>query len=196
MKKYFKGIGLWARSFNTPITVRVICQVAMLIALAFVLERLVPVINVMTIRVSFAFVPMMICGMIFGPLWGAAAFGIADILGWPIMGLTPIPLILLSRIVQGFIYGLILHREDIKIWPHSVINALSTQVICSMGLTTLGLVQLTGSPYFPLLISRLPQVAAFIVMHIAVFPVFLKLRDALRKAGHLKMNHNSVFEAK
>ena len=183
MKKYFNGVAKRYLSIN--ISVRVICQVAMLIALTFVLERLVPVVNVMTLRVSFAFVPMMICAMLFGPVWGAASFGIADILGWPIMGLTPIPLILLSRIVQGFLYGLILHRENLKFWPHAVVNALTVQIVCSMGLTTLGLVQLTGTPYTPLLISRLPQVAAFIVMHIAVFPVFLKLRDALQKTGYV-----------
>jgi len=183
VKKYFNGVAKRYLSIN--ISVRVICQVAMLIALTFVLERLVPVVNVMTLRVSFAFVPMMICAMLFGPVWGAAAFGIADILGWPIMGLTPIPLILLSRIVQGFLYGLILHRENLKFWPHAVVNALTVQIVCSMGLTTLGLVQLTGTPYTPLLISRLPQVAAFIVMHIAVFPVFLKLRDALQKTGYV-----------
>jgi len=168
---------------NTKISVRVLCQVAMLIAIAFVLERLVPVVNVMTIRVSFAFIPMMFCGMLFGPVWGAVAFGIADILGWPIMGLTPIPLILVSRVVQGFLYGLILHREEPRFIPHSIINACSTQVICTMGLTTLGLSHFLGTPFFPLLISRLPQVAVFIVLHIAVFPVFLKLRDALQKTG-------------
>ena len=168
---------------NTKISVRILCQVAMLIAITFVLERLVPVVNVMTLRVSFAFIPMMFCGMLFGPVWGAAAFGVADILGWPIMGLTPIPLILVSRVVQGFLYGLILNREELKFLPHSVANAFSTQIICSMGLTTLGLSQFMGTPYVPLLISRLPQVAIFIVLHIAVFPVFLKLRDALRRTG-------------
>ena len=172
-----------ATRMNAKISVRVLCQVAMLIALAFVLERLVPVVNLLTVRVSFAFIPIMFCGMLFGPVWGAVVFGIADILGWPIMGITPIPLILLSRIVQGFIYGLVLHREDIKLWPHSVVNAFATQIICGMGLTTLGLVQLTGTPYFPLLMTRLPQVAVFIVLQIAVFPVLFKLREALRKTG-------------
>ena len=156
----------------------------MLIAIAFVLERLVPVVNVMTIRISFAFVPIMFCGMLFGPVWGAAAFGISDILGWPIMGFTPIPLILVSRIVQGFLYGIILHREDLKFTSHSILNACSTQVICGMGLTTLGLSHFMGAPYFPLLVSRLPQIALLIVLHIAVFPALIKLRDALRKTGH------------
>ena len=184
-----------ATLFRPETSTRVLCQVAMLIALAFVLERLVPVVNLLTMRISFAFIPMMFCAMLFGPVWGAIAFGIADILGWPIMGLTPIPLILLSRITQGFIYGLVLHRENLRFWPHSIINACATQIICSMGLTTLGLAQLTNSPYLPLLISRLPQVGVFVVLQIAAFPILLKLRDALRKAGHISINPESVYDS-
>jgi len=126
---------------------------------------------------------MMFCGMLFGPVWGAIAFGAADILGWPLMGLTPIPLILASRVVNGFIFGLILYRENLKLWPHSVINACATQIICGAGLTTLGLSHFHGSPFFPLLGTRIPQFIAFIVLQIAVFPILLKLRDNLRKAG-------------
>jgi len=166
---------------NTKISVRVICQVGMLIALAFVLERLFPIVNAPTMRITLAFIPMMCCGMFFGPVWGAFAFGIADILGWPIMGLTPIPLILVSRIVTGFLFGLILHREDLRMWPHSVLSALSTQIICGAGLATLGLSLFLGTPYFPLLWSRVPQHLILITLQIAVFPVLLKLREALRK---------------
>jgi len=126
---------------------------------------------------------MMFCGMFFGPVWCAVAFGISDLLGWPIMGLAPIPLILLARIVNGFLFGLILHRESLKFWPHAVISAFSTQIICGMGLTTLGLSLFLGSPYIPFLISRIPQFIILIILQIAVFPVMLKLRDALRKAG-------------
>jgi len=155
----------------------------MLIAVTFILERLVPVVNVLTMRISFAFLPMMFCGMLFGPVWGAISFGIADILGWPIMGFVPIPLILLSRIVMGFLFGLILYRDDLRFLPHSVLCAFSTQVICGLGLTTLGLAQFYGSPYMPLLISRIPQTVVFIVMQLAVFPVLIMLRDALRNSG-------------
>jgi len=186
MKKFITG----TRSKETDqlsngngISVRTICYVAMLIALAFVLERLFPIVNAPTLRITLAFIPMMFCGMLFGPVWGAIAFGISDILGWPIMGLAPIPLILVSRIVNGFLFGLILHREDLKFWPHAVLSAFSTQIICGMGLTTLGLSLFLGSPYLPFLVSRLPQFIILIVLQIAVFPILLKLRDALRKTG-------------
>jgi len=186
----------WLKAlFKPEFSIRVLCQVAMLIALAFVFERLVPIVNAPTMRITLAFIPMMFCGMLFGPVWAAVAFGIADILGWPIMGLTPHPLILLSRIVNGFIFGLILHREELKIWPHSVINSFSSQIICGMGLTTLGLSHLWGTPYFPLLASRLPQHAIFVVLQIAVFPVLLKLRYALRKAGHITIIKKTAYKS-
>jgi len=138
---------------------------------------------------------MMLCGMLFGPIWGAIAFGISDLLGWPIMGLPPIPLILFARVLNGFLFGLILYRENLKLWPHAVLSASLTQVICGMGFTTLGLSTLWGTPYFELLISRLPQFCILIVLQIAVFPVLLKLRDALRKTGYITPRRNSVFES-
>jgi len=157
----------------------------MFIALAFVLERLTPIIDLPTMRITLSFIPIMFCGMLYGPLWGATAYGLADILGWPLMALTPIPLILASRILNGFIYGLILRRENLKIWPHSVINAFLVQIICGMGLTTIGLALFWGVPYLPMLWTRLPQHAILIVLQIVVFPVLIKLRDALRKSGYV-----------
>lgn len=165
------------------INIKTLCQVALLIALTFVLERFVPAVNLPMMRISFAFIPMMICGMIFGPVWGALAFGIADILGWPIMGLAPIPLILASRVVNGLIFGLFLHRENVRFWPHAVLCAFATQIICGAGLTTLGLSLAAGSAYIPTLVPRIPQFAIFIILQIAVFPLIIKLAETLRKAG-------------
>jgi ECF transporter S component (folate family) len=99
------------------------------------------------------------------------------------MGLQPIPLILLSRIVNGFLFGLILHRENAKLWPHAIIAAFATQVICGAGLTTFGLALTTGTPYLALLIMRTPQFLIFIIAQTAVFPVLKKLQEALTKSG-------------
>jgi len=165
------------------VSVRELCQIAMLIALAFVLERHLPILSLPDLRITLSFVPMMLCGMLFGPVWGAVAFGVSDILGWPIMGLTPIPLILLSRVVQGFLYGLILNRENLTFRTHAVASAFSTQIICTAVLTTLGLAHFRGAPFFPLLWMRLPQIAILIVLSLAVFPVLVRLRNALLKAG-------------
>jgi len=172
---------------NTKISVRLICQVGMLIALAFVLERLFPILNTPTIRITLTFIPMMCCGMFFGPIWGAFAYGISDILGWPMMGLIPIPLVLVSRIVAGFMFGVILHREDLSFWPHAVSSALLTQIICGAGIATLGLSLFFGTPFFPLLWTRVPQHLILIALQLAIFPALLKLREALRKNGFVSV---------
>lgn len=166
---------------GSKISVRIVCQVAMLIALTFVLERLLPVVSLPTFRITFSFLPMMCCGMLFGPVWGAAAFGIADILGWPLMGLTPIPLVLLSRVAEGFIYGLILHRENLKFLPYGISLPPAVQAICGAGLTTLGLSQFFATPYLPLLYSRLPQLAVILILQLAVFPLLVRLKVVLQR---------------
>ena len=181
--------------FKPEISIRILCQIALLIALAFVLERQFAIVNLPEMRISFSFIPMMVCGMLFGPVWGAIAYGLADILGWPMMIGAPIPLILVSRIVNGFLFGLILYRRNLKIWPHSVLNSFSTQIICAMGITTYGLAMVRGAPYIPLLITRMPQIAVFIVLQIIIFPILLKLRDALDKAGHITINRKSLYES-
>ncbi|MDR2590189.1 MAG: folate family ECF transporter S component [Oscillospiraceae bacterium] len=168
---------------KVKITLRELIQIAMLIALAFVLERLTPIINLPTLRITLTFIPMMFCGMLFGPLWGGLAFGAADILGWPIMGLTPNPLILFARILAGVIYGLLLHREKPKIFPHAVLNSIATQYLCAACLTTWGLSMMWGTPYLELLLSRLPQFGIYIILEVAIFPVLLILRNALQKAN-------------
>ncbi|MDR1800467.1 MAG: folate family ECF transporter S component [Lachnospiraceae bacterium] len=182
--KSLKADPIKAKSIKSKITLGKLCQIAMLIALTFVLERYVPALNLLTTRISFAFIPMMFCGMMFGSVCGAAAFGISDILGWPIMGLQPIPLILFSRIVNGFIFGFVLHRGDIKFWPHAVVSALASQVICTGLLTTLGLSIAYGTSFFALLLSRLPQFFILLVLQLAVYPILLKLRTALLRAGY------------
>jgi hypothetical protein len=64
-----------------------------------------------------------------------------------------------------------------------------------MGLTTLGLSQLRGVPYQVLLWTRLPQFGILIALQIVVFPVLLKLREALIKAGHVATKYKSACES-
>jgi len=88
-----------------------------------------------------------------------------------------------------------LHRENIKLWPHAILSALLVQIICGMWLTTLGLSQLRGVPYEVLLWTRMPQFGILIALQIVVFPVLLKLRDALRKAGHVTAKNDSIIKS-
>ena len=166
---------------NKKTLVRTLCQVAMLIALEIVLDRFCSITTPIT-RIGFAFIPMALCGMLFGPVWAGAAYAIADLLGAALFSYAVFPGITLVRLVAGVLYGLLLHRENIRFFPHLVLTALADQIICTLALMTLVLSLNTGTPYFKLLITRLPQAGILLVLELILFPVLLQLRKALRKA--------------
>ena len=101
---------------------KVIAQVAMLVALQIVLSRFLSI-KTESIRIGFGFVPMVLCGMLFGPYWAAVAYATSDILGAFLFDMGVFPGITLARIVSGLIYGFILHRADTRFFPH-VISAV------------------------------------------------------------------------
>ncbi len=166
---------------NKKTLVRTICQVAMLIALEIVLDRFCSITTPIT-RIGFAFIPMALCGMLFGPVWAGAAYAIADLLGAALFSYAVFPGITLVRLVAGVLYGLLLHRENIRFFPHLVLTALADQIVCTLALMTLVLSLNTGTPYFKLLVTRLPQAGILFVLELILFPVLLQLRKALRKA--------------
>ena len=166
---------------NKKALVRTLCQVAMLIALEIVLDRFCSITTPIT-RIGFAFIPMALCGMLFGPVWAGAAYAIADLLGAALFSYAVFPGITLVRLVAGVLYGLLLHRENIRFFPHLVLTALADQIICTLALMTLVLSLNTGTPYFKLLVTRLPQAGILLVLELILFPVLLQLRKALRKA--------------
>ena len=166
---------------DKKVLVRTLCQVAMLIALEIVLDRFCSITTPIT-RIGFAFIPMALCGMLFGPVWAGAAYGIADLLGAALFSYAVFPGITVVRIVAGVLYGLLLHRENNRFFPHLVLTALADQIVCTLALMTLVLSLNTGTPYFKLLVTRLPQAGILFVMELILFPVLLQLRKALRKA--------------
>ena len=166
---------------NKKTLVRTLCQVAMLIALEIVLDRFCSITTPIT-RIGFAFIPMALCGMLFGPVWAGAAYAIADLLGAALFSYAVFPGITLVRLVAGVLYGLLLHRENIRFFPQLVLTALADQIVCTLALMTLVLSLNTGTPYFKLLVTRLPQAGILLVLELILFPVLLQLRKALRKA--------------
>lgn len=163
------------------ISIRMICQIAMLIALTIVVERLCSI-NTPYVRIGFAFVPIALCAALFGPVWGGVAFGIADLIGAALF--TGIfPGITISRICSGIIFGLFLHRKEARFFPNVVCAAVVEEVICALGLTTFFLALNSGTPFFGMLVTRLPQAGVIIALMLVVMPLLLKLGNTLRKHG-------------
>jgi Protein of unknown function (DUF1393). len=166
---------------NNKMTLKNLVIIAMLMALEIVLARFCSI-GTPTIRIGFGFVPMALCGMLFGPLWTGACYGIADLLGAALFSIGVNPLIVIARVCSGIIFGLFLHRENLKFFPIMVLTTLCDQIICSLGITTYALATIYGNTYIAMMIIRLPQVCIMIVVQLVTFPILVQIRTALQKA--------------
>jgi len=169
---------------KSKFSLRTLSQVAVLAALTIVLERFLSF-QTLDMRIGFAFIPVAFAGMLFGPLWGGVTAGLADVLGqfiFPSPGGSLNLLITLSKVIGGVIFGLALHREQIKFFPHVVAASVAEKVICTLGLTTLALSFMYRVPFLAELTTRLPQAGVMLVLQLLILPFLVRLRTALRKA--------------
>ncbi len=152
-----------------------------LVALSIVLTRLFVVNIEQTIRISFGFVPIMLAGMLLGPIWGLAVGGLADLLGCLLFGVTPfLPITLTSALVgllAWLLYRLTAGRKE---WLRVLISVSVTQIICSMFLQTLWLsLLMPGATFAGLFFWRAVVALATIpVFTILLYAVLKSLRDA------------------
>ncbi len=85
----------------------------LLIAISVILTRvfgvMLPVGGVMGLRISFGEIPIYLSGILFGPLAGAAAGGISDLVGVAVAGIDFFPGFTLSAALSGLVPGLFLY---------------------------------------------------------------------------------------
>lgn len=166
------------------IDVRTMIQVALLVAIEIVLSRFCSIATPI-VKIGFGFVPIAICGMLFGPVWAGVAGALADFLGAMLFPIGAyFPGFTLSAALTGVIFGLLLHRKEGG-WPRL---ALAVGVNClgvSLCLTTLWISMLYGTPYLALLPARVVQnlimiPIQFVVLRLLRQPVRLYRRGLQR----------------
>ena len=161
--------------------VRMLTQIAMLIALQFVLSKFCSI-NTDSLRIGFGFVPMAVCGILYGPVWAAVAYAIADILGGLIMYGSVNPFITVSVIVAGLGYGFFLHRENVRFFPH-VVCAAAISLFCTMFITTAALSIMYKMDFWAQFMVRVPQGITGIIAELILIPILLQLCRTLQKHG-------------
>ena len=163
------------------IPTRDLCEVAALIALTVLLSHFASI-KTDTIRIGFGFVPIALCGLLFGPVWAAVAYGIADMVGAMLFYGYITPGITVSAVLTGLFFGLFLHRNTVKL-PHIIGAVLTNQLICSLLVSTAALSITYGQPFWGTFVSRVPQVGLTIVAQFVIIPVLMQIRRALWKAN-------------
>ncbi len=166
---------------------KILVQVALLVAVEIVLERFCSI-STPFVRIGFGFVPVAMCGMLYGPLWGGVAGGLSDLVGalaFPFVG-AYFPGFTLSSILSGAVFGWFLHRRReiepgarqplrglLPIAGAAAVNTLGVSLL----LSTLWVSLLYGTPYFTLLPTRAVQ--ALIMLPVQFFAIWALRRPVL-----------------
>jgi len=158
-------------------TARMAAYCGLFIALSVIFSRFlsmpIPLGGVLGIRLGLGTLPIMLAGLFFGPVAGALTGLAADIIGFPLTGGTYFPGFTLSAMLNGILPALIMYSCSLKrdengtrLMMHSmwqprcfplrlIIAVFITQMVTSVGLSTLWLTLMTGTAYSVFLVPRL-----------------------------------------
>lgn len=181
MKKFFKE----QFTFNT---VQVVTM-GLLVALEVVLSRFASI-NLWNLKIGLAFVPVMLAGMLMGPVKSGFVAVVSDVVGALLFPSGAFfPGFTVTALLRGILYGGLLYKKP------SILNitvvAVIDQLVLSLFLTSFWLSILYSSPYWPLVISRLVQVLPLLPIEIAIAAVMPKLLvDRLKPVVEQKNQKN------
>lgn len=148
-------------------------HVAVLVALEVVLSRFLSI-PTQFMKIGFAFVPLAVCGMLFGPWWAFLAGGLSDFIGAILFPIGPyFPGFTLSNALVGLMFGYCLYQK-FSGWKHIAKAVVVNNFVISLFISTYWLHLLYGSPYLGLLPTRLAQNCVMIVLEFVVIRLIQK----------------------
>jgi len=153
------------KTFNT----RTLVTLGLLLAIEIVLSRFLSI-NAWNIKIGFNFVPIAVAAMLYGPLGGAIVAAMGDFLGAILFPIGPyFPGFTFTAFLTGGVLGLFLQkkRTPVRIGMAVAIN----QLILGLFLNTFWISTLYGSPFWPLLVTRIVQCVVLLVVQFVVIGV-------------------------
>lgn len=117
------------------------------------------------VKIGFAFLPLSIIAILYGPVWSGVAGAVSDVLVAMLGSYGYFPPITISAILTGVIYGVFLYRKPADI-RRVGLCVLCESIFISVILQTVWLTILSGKGYFVLLPTRLLQNLITVPIHI------------------------------
>lgn len=157
---------------------------AVLLAMLVVLSRFLSI-KTPLMKISFAFVPTMLCATWLGWKWTVLLNLLGDLIGATLFPSGPFFIgYTVSTVLSGLIYGLLLYQKsenaltEKQLIIRTILATTLVAVIVNMGLNTLWTSITAGKAFWPLLGTRIVKQLVMIPIHVVVF---LVLERALRK---------------
>ena len=157
---------------------------AILAALSIVLGKFAAIPIGDSIRISFENLPLILCSVLLGPIWGMGAAIVADLLGCVLRGYAIIPLITVAQAMIGLLPGVLtrfVFRRTTA--PTVAISAAIAHIVCSMGLKTYALSATYGTPFFSLLPWRVLTYLAVGALEAYLCATLLRVGTIRREFG-------------
>ncbi len=152
-----------------------------MIALEIVLSRFLAI-STSYFKISLAFLPVVLAGMLYGPWWGGAAAAAADLIGALLFPIGPyFPGFTLTAFLRGMTYGLFFYRRNFRM---SRVNA-AVAIVCILlqfGADTYWLYLIMGSGVAAYIPTRaLTNGVLLVVQAVVISVVFRVGQPAIRK---------------
>ena len=162
-------------------TLRLITACAMMTALAVVLNRFCSI-HTAGWTIGFAFVPVALTAIVYGPAAGAAVGALADLIGALLFPFGPYhPGFTAVGALMGAVYGWFLHKNNVRFFPHILAPAVINNLLLGLCVNTVWVSQLYGSrTYWGWFVYRLPEYAVLVPLNLILLPVLLQLAKQIR----------------
>lgn len=161
-------------------TTKNILLLALFAAISIILTRFLsfylPIVAVNTVRISLGNIPIVLAGLLLGPVAGAATGIVADIVGTTMFSAFGyFPGFTLSAALVGFLPGILkLYFKSTDKYSNILAIVFITELITSMGLNTLWVSMLSHVNYFVMLVPRVG--ITLIMMLIYSWIIFILLK--------------------
>ena len=131
---------------NKTIATKKLVTIALLTAVSVVL-RLLGFPQSGTFRIELGFIPIALCGAVFGPVWGGISYVLADLVGTLCTGQIPAPTITLCKLLMGAIYGFCFYKRE-RNMKNILISVTLITVFIDLIAMPLALVPIMGGKSF------------------------------------------------
>lgn len=160
------------------ITTKTLCIMGLLIALEIILSRFLSI-SAWNIKIGFSFVPIVVAALLLGPVYAGVAAALADFIGAVLFPIGAFfPGFTLTAFLTGLVFGLFLYRK--QSFPRILGAVAVNQLILSLLLNTLWISVLYGSPFLPLLVTRLVQCAVLSAVQLVTVQLIVNALPRLK----------------
>ncbi len=173
-----------AGSVNKRITLNKLVILAMLIAIEIIMSRFLSIAQ-WNMKFSFAFIPVVMAGILYGPVAGGVVGGVSDFIGALLFPIGPyFPGYTFTAILIGVVYSLFLYKKQTMI--RIISSVVIVNGILSLFLNSAWIAFTSGSNYFAIVFSRglqciIMTAASIAVISLMSYELMPRLKSAILK---------------